>query len=736
MARKINLYDGQAFRRVGRFGDTESAKLAGIEDGAEVNVQPDWDATSGDARILNKPTTISDAQATKLAGIEDGAEVNPRHVALPFRSEDGNSVLPGTFHAYKSDNSQWQGGSSIEIAAIEIDPAQFTLSQNPQTDNAAYTGWHSLADDLIENGGSSIWTFQRIGNSSPFAPVAGEVFRVQVETLSKNDDGHYVLGNLVHLEGHTFASGTGYNWQVVAAFAPPSGADAVIGVLARDKLPTDVVYAEDLQGHETDEYASYTNGVISSGYRSGSWSLFTGSGAPSGSGIGQPDIASGSGVVVFGRTRTDRDPNKLAWGPVPTAAQYPDGRVIHAYVEGTENPGHVRITLTGDGTLVGTGDAAYVWAPATWVEVGDVGPVDEGNWWRLSEYAPSDLDIRIPARDVIDPPWVKPSGTELDDSTLSNDDEVLFADGDKAPLGEVYEHHDQFHTGSTELAGYTFQTSTPDAVAEVQVNAPVGENSGSYSIQPKDADDKALLKAIIIANKRVRVSVSDTQYVEFKATGGPADLFGRLSGNFPAASYHAQGSAIANDAAVGIKVHSNIPARSELPDQVFNDESPNIAGKGGTVGQKWTRGTSDENGYWADDQTASEIATALAGLSSADKQTLLAALGGARPPVEALNVTALSASTWTSLAQTEPYTDDTVFEARLIGLAASNRRIVTARFRLGDLDTNAWWLPWGAGAAAGFRVQFRRSAANTLQYQKQPSTFSTFRLRLFILPDG
>ena len=34
-------------------------KLDGIETGAEVNVNPDWNATSGDGKILNKPTTIS-----------------------------------------------------------------------------------------------------------------------------------------------------------------------------------------------------------------------------------------------------------------------------------------------------------------------------------------------------------------------------------------------------------------------------------------------------------------------------------------------------------------------------------------------------------------------------------------------------------------------------------------------------------------------------------------------------
>ena len=40
--------------------DTIDAKLGLIEAGAEVNVQSDWNAASGDAQILNKPT-IPDA---------------------------------------------------------------------------------------------------------------------------------------------------------------------------------------------------------------------------------------------------------------------------------------------------------------------------------------------------------------------------------------------------------------------------------------------------------------------------------------------------------------------------------------------------------------------------------------------------------------------------------------------------------------------------------------------------
>lgn len=41
------------------FTTADESKLDGIESGAEVNVNADWNASSGDAQILNKPTTIS-----------------------------------------------------------------------------------------------------------------------------------------------------------------------------------------------------------------------------------------------------------------------------------------------------------------------------------------------------------------------------------------------------------------------------------------------------------------------------------------------------------------------------------------------------------------------------------------------------------------------------------------------------------------------------------------------------
>lgn len=52
----------------------EKTKLAGIEAGAEANVQADWNASTGDAAILNKPSipsayTLPTASTTVLGGV-------------------------------------------------------------------------------------------------------------------------------------------------------------------------------------------------------------------------------------------------------------------------------------------------------------------------------------------------------------------------------------------------------------------------------------------------------------------------------------------------------------------------------------------------------------------------------------------------------------------------------------------------------------------------------------------
>ena len=155
-----------------------------------------------------------------------------------FRTENGsNANNPGLTYFIKSDNTEWQSGSSSQVVSIEIHNTQLTSSQNPQIDNAAFTAWHSLPENIIANRGKTIWRFQRIANDSPFAPLDGQVVLVEVGDIVKNDDGNYVLQNLKHL--HDFSlSGTGFNWEVTGIFAPPTGAPSVEGVLGKSQLPT------------------------------------------------------------------------------------------------------------------------------------------------------------------------------------------------------------------------------------------------------------------------------------------------------------------------------------------------------------------------------------------------------------------------------------------------------------------------------------------------------------------
>lgn len=56
--KKVNAVEGKGLS-TNDYTTAEKNKLAGIAAGAEVNVNADWNASSGDAQILNKPTTLS-----------------------------------------------------------------------------------------------------------------------------------------------------------------------------------------------------------------------------------------------------------------------------------------------------------------------------------------------------------------------------------------------------------------------------------------------------------------------------------------------------------------------------------------------------------------------------------------------------------------------------------------------------------------------------------------------------
>lgn len=95
---------------------TEASKLAGIAAGAEVNVNADWNAASGDAQILNKPTLFSGAYAD-LSGkptLGTAAASNTGDFATATQGTKADSALQpaaiGTsVQAYDADLTTWAG---------------------------------------------------------------------------------------------------------------------------------------------------------------------------------------------------------------------------------------------------------------------------------------------------------------------------------------------------------------------------------------------------------------------------------------------------------------------------------------------------------------------------------------------------------------------------------------------------------------------------------------------------
>jgi len=59
----------------GRDVAADGLKLDGIEEGAQANVNADWDATTGDSVILNKPTDVTDLSTHASSELSDGDDL-------------------------------------------------------------------------------------------------------------------------------------------------------------------------------------------------------------------------------------------------------------------------------------------------------------------------------------------------------------------------------------------------------------------------------------------------------------------------------------------------------------------------------------------------------------------------------------------------------------------------------------------------------------------------------------
>ena len=93
------------------YTSAEKTKLTGISEGAEVNVNADWDAVSGDALILNKPTLASVATTGSYIDlintpVSDGSETKVQSGTNISVAGSGTTGSPSqTIFRYKNDRN-------------------------------------------------------------------------------------------------------------------------------------------------------------------------------------------------------------------------------------------------------------------------------------------------------------------------------------------------------------------------------------------------------------------------------------------------------------------------------------------------------------------------------------------------------------------------------------------------------------------------------------------------------
>jgi len=169
----------------GLISPSEKTKLAGIATGAEVNVNADWNSTSGDSQILNKPSipSIAGLATTTYVDTQDALKVDKNtsitgetktkitydSKGLVTSGADSTTadIADSLNKRYQTDNQQSFNDATSSIQT-QINSKQNTLT-NPITGTGTtnyvskFTGSTSLGNSLIYDDGSNVG----IGTTSP-----------------------------------------------------------------------------------------------------------------------------------------------------------------------------------------------------------------------------------------------------------------------------------------------------------------------------------------------------------------------------------------------------------------------------------------------------------------------------------------------------------------------------------------------------------------------------------------
>jgi hypothetical protein len=193
--------------------DTEITKLAGIEAGAEANVNADWNATSGDAEILNKPTIPSITGLVPYTGATSDVDLGENQIKSGQIELDQTPT--GVFGVGKIRWNDTEGTAEIRLkgnnVTLQIGQELVKRVVNKTTTNITLQEANYQVVKIIGAAGQRLSVDLAQANTSlNTATTLGVV----TETIANNQEGFITYSGEVNginttgsLQGETWADG-------------------------------------------------------------------------------------------------------------------------------------------------------------------------------------------------------------------------------------------------------------------------------------------------------------------------------------------------------------------------------------------------------------------------------------------------------------------------------------------------------------------------------------------------
>ncbi len=200
------------------YPSADASKLAGIAAGAEVNVQSDWNATSGDALILNKPTIPSNTNISNTdLTADDNRTLDMDANSLTIDINDGDFTLRDSnavdTYIQAASNVLTLGDSAMTVesdgvfqakAGIEQDEANLTvLGDKGAGCEVTYMGSSatSVSQGRVYYYTGSTWTAYTPASEAPQKALLGIALG---STMEKG----FLLKGFIHPDSGTLTAGS------------------------------------------------------------------------------------------------------------------------------------------------------------------------------------------------------------------------------------------------------------------------------------------------------------------------------------------------------------------------------------------------------------------------------------------------------------------------------------------------------------------------------------------------